>query len=86
MKIIHVNVLVIRWNKKHNNTLPACRVQEGTQTRYCREVDIKGPCRMIYRPEEPLSCGAKLWIETEADVELVDEIPYATIREQMESL
>jgi len=38
---------------------------------YCMEVDIKGPSRMIYRPDKPRPCGAKLWIETDADIELI---------------
>lgn len=86
MKIIHVNQFVIRHNKKYGNTLPACRVQEGKETRYCHEVKIKGPSQMVYRPDKPLACGAKLWIETDADVELVNECRYADIREAMEEI
>jgi hypothetical protein len=86
MKIIHVNNVVIRHNNKFNNTLPACRVQEGTKVRYCQEVIINGPSHMVYRPDKPLRCGAKLWIETDADVELVGEVEYASIRKDMESL
>jgi hypothetical protein len=37
------------------------------------EVVIHGPSRMVYRPTEPLKCGAKLWIETDSDVELINE-------------
>jgi hypothetical protein len=86
MKIIHVNNQVIRHNKKYDNTLPACRVQEGSTVRYCKEVIIKGDSKLVYRPENPLKCGAKLWIETDADVELVGEISYMTIKSNMESL
>lgn len=86
VRIIHVNVNVIRHNKKHKNTLPACRVQEGNRTRYCMEVAIHGPSRMIYRPNEPLPCGAKLWIETEAELTLLHEMNYSEIKEVMENL
>jgi hypothetical protein len=86
MKIIHVNNVVIRHNNKFGNRLPACRVQEGKTTRYCKEVIIKGNSRMVYRPEKPLHCGAKLWIETDADVELVNEVSYSDIKSEMESL
>lgn len=86
MIIVHVNVNVIRWNKKHNKSLPPCRVQEGSTTRYCREVIISGSSKMVYRPEKPLPCGAKLWVETDSAVELLDEIPYSTIRKEMENL
>ncbi len=85
-KIIHVNVNVIRHNKKHGNNLPVCRVQEGPKTTYCKEVLINGPSKLVYRPEKPLPCGAKLWIETEADITIADAVPYSLIKEAMESL
>jgi len=31
---------------------------------YGNEVEILGPCKIVYRPDNPLSCGAKVWIET----------------------
>lgn len=34
----------------------------------CFEVEIKGPSKMVYSPDKPLSCGARLWIETDAEV------------------
>lgn len=86
MKFIHVNVNVIRWNKKHNTTLPPCRVQEGSKSRYSKEVVINGPSHMVYSPEKPLPCGAKLWIETDSDVDLIGEVTYASIKEQMENV
>jgi hypothetical protein len=38
------------------------------------EVTINGPSRMVYRPDKPRPCGAKLWIETEAELELIGEV------------
>ncbi len=32
------------------------------------EMEINGPCRIVYRPEKPHSCGATVWIETLATV------------------
>ncbi len=32
---------------------------------YCHEVEINGPCRLVYRPDHPLNSGARLWIEVE---------------------
>ena len=49
------------------------RVEENGVVKYCMEVDIKGPSRMVYRPNKPRTCGAKLWIETDAEVELIGE-------------
>ena len=47
------------------------RVEQGRDITYCMEVDIKGSSKMVYRPDSPRPCGAKLWIETEADVEMI---------------
>ena len=35
---------------------------------YAHEVLIDGPCKIVYSPGKPLSCGAKVWIETENNV------------------
>lgn len=72
-KIIHINRNIIQQNAKRGEQKPVCRVQQGNSVRYCMEVLINGPSRMVYRPDRPLSCGAKLWIETESDVELIGE-------------
>ena len=36
---------------------------------YAHAVKINGPCVVRYEPDSPLSCGARVWIETEAEVE-----------------
>ena len=71
MKIIHINRNIIQSNAKRGVEEPVCRVEENGKVQYCMEVDIKGPSRMVYRPDKPRPCGAKLWIETDADVELI---------------
>lgn len=76
MKIIHINKNIIQYNSKHGTDFPACRVEEGKSIVYCMEVDIKGPSKMVYRPNDPRPCGAKLWIETDAEVEMLDPRPY----------
>ena len=38
---------------------------------YCNEVKILGNSKVIYSPDKPLSCGAKVWIETNNNVEIV---------------
>jgi hypothetical protein len=35
---------------------------------YGNEVQILGQSIVVYRPTKPLSCGAKVWIETDAEV------------------
>ena len=71
MKIIHINRNIIQSNAKRGVEEPVCRVEENGVVQYCMEVEIRGPSRMIYRPDKPRPCGAKLWIETEADVILI---------------
>lgn len=71
MKIIHINRNIIQSNAKRGSEEPVCRVEENGVVQYCMEVDIRGPSRMVYRPDKPRPCGAKLWIETEAGVILI---------------
>lgn len=71
--ICHVNQLVIRRNLKLGTTDPPITVKQGRTNRYAQEVIIEGPSRLVYRPDKPLSCGARLWLETWGDVTLVGE-------------
>ena len=38
------------------------RERERTRAR-SNESEIEGRCRLVYSPDKPLSCGAKVWIE-----------------------
>mgnify|MGYP003139936666 CR=1 FL=1 len=69
-KRIHVNQHKIRSNKKHNLNEPVITVKTSKSNDYGHEVEILGPSKVIYSPEKPLSCGARVWIETEADVKI----------------
>lgn len=68
LKRIHVNQHVIRANKKHGASDPPLTVKTYRENLRCHEVEILGPSRLVYSPEKPLSCGARVWIETQADV------------------
>lgn len=35
------------------------------------EVSVKGDSRVVYSPDKPLSCGARVWVETEGEVEII---------------
>lgn len=72
-KIIHVNQHIIRRNKKTGKNEPVITFKTYKETRYCYEVSIDGPSRVIYSPEKPLPCGAHVWIETESDVKIIGE-------------
>ena len=70
MKRIHVNMHKVRANKKHGTNEPVLTIKEGKSNTYCHEVDILGPSKLVYRPDKPLSCGARVWIETDAAFEI----------------
>ena len=69
-KRIHINQHKIRSNKKHNLNEPVITVKTSKSNDYAHEVEINGPSKVIYSPDKPLSCGAKVWIETESEVNL----------------
>ena len=60
----------IRFNKKHGKNDPVLTVKTSHSNRYAHNIEILGPSKVIYRPEKPLSCGARVWIETDSDVNL----------------
>ena len=72
--IIHVNQHVIKRNSKTNEREPTLTVKQGRKNTYAHEVAILGPSRVVYSPDKPLSCGAKVWIETESEIEFIGEI------------
>ena len=65
---IHVNQHVVRSYKKHGKKEPVLRVKTYKSNTYAHEVEINGPSKVIYSPDKPLSCGARVWIETESEV------------------
>ena len=70
IKRIHVNQHIVRANKKHGTRDACITVKTTKANHYAYEVHINGPSRVVYSPDKPLSCGATLWIETHAEVEL----------------
>jgi hypothetical protein len=66
--IIHVNQHVIRKNQKTGERNPVLTVKTYKSNQYGHSVRINGPCTLRYEPDAPLSCGARVWIETEAPV------------------
>jgi hypothetical protein len=63
-KRIHINQHVIRANKKNNLNNPVITIKTSKSNTYASEVEILGKSKIIYSPDKPLSCGAKVWIET----------------------
>jgi hypothetical protein len=66
IKRIHVNQHVIRANQKNGGAEPPIRIKCAGRNIAATDVMIQGPSQLLYRPTKPLSCGARLWIETEA--------------------
>jgi hypothetical protein len=69
--IIHVNQHVIKANAKHGKTDPVLTVKTYKSNDYAHEVEIKGPSKVVYSPDKPLDCGARVWIETQSEVEIL---------------
>lgn len=68
--IVHVNQHNIKHNTKHpNNRKPVLTVKTYKSNTYADEVIIHGESKVVYSPDKPLSCGARVWIETQAEVE-----------------
>lgn len=65
---IHVNQHAIKANSKNGTNEPVLTVKTYKSNTYAHRVQIKGPSWVVYSPDDPLSCGAKVWIETEAEV------------------
>ena len=76
-KYIHVNMHKIRSNKKHNQDEPVITVKQGRKNTYGYAVEILGPSKVVYGGNEKplLPCGARVVIETEAEIIIYDERP-----------
>ena len=61
--IIHINQHVIRNNSKHGLNDPCVTVKTYKSNEYFTSVEIVGPSKIV-TTNKPLSCGAKVWIET----------------------
>jgi len=75
LRRIHVNQHHIKKNRKEGIDLPVITVKSYKDNVYAHEVDILDKdgnviASVVYRPHKPLSCGAHVWIETKADVEI----------------
>ena len=68
--IVHVNQHNVKANAKNGTKLPVLTVKTYKDNRYAHEVSIKGDSKIIYSPNKPLSCGARVWLETEHTVEI----------------
>ena len=70
---IHVNQHVIKANAKNGENNPIFTIKQGGSNTYAHNVKVKGEMELVYSPDKPLSCGAKVWIETRCEIELDDK-------------
>ena len=70
-KRIHVNQHNIKFNQKHGTNKPVITIKTSKDNTYCNEVQIEGPSKIIYNPDKPLSCGARVWIETRSNINII---------------
>lgn len=81
--IIHVHQQIIRSNAKHGRNDPPLTVKtfagsvrgKPVESRRAHQVFISGPARIVHDSGRPLSCGARVWVETSSEVTCDDGSP-----------
>jgi hypothetical protein len=72
-KRIHVNQHIIRSNRRNGSNDAPITVKTYKANIRAHRVTIDGPSQVVYSPEHPLPCGARLWVETHARVVAHDD-------------
>ncbi len=77
-KIIHINQHVIRKNTKTGERNPVITCKTYNTNDYANRVIIKDKdgdevATIVYSPDKPLSCGARVWIETRNEIEIINK-------------
>jgi len=72
LKRIHVNQHIIRSNLRDGTTEAPITIKTYKANIRATRVQIAGPSELVYSPDEPLACGARLWIETTSTVVAYD--------------
>jgi hypothetical protein len=71
---IHVFNQNLNLNRSNRENNPVFIVKRGTKTTYCHEVEITSPCKLVYRPNQPLDTGAIIWIEVEESTNIITSV------------
>ena len=73
-KRIHINQHNIKFNQKNGEPIKSViTVKCSKGNFYGHSVTVRGYSEIVYRMNKPLSCGAKVWIETQEIVEIWDK-------------
>lgn len=80
LKRLHVNQHVIRDNKKLGCNDPPLTCKLSDRNVKASQIDIMGPdgvvvASLVYNPDDPLSCGARVWISSHAEVVIYRDVP-----------
>ena len=70
IKRFHVNQQLIRKARKEGLDIPTLTVQTSRGPIPARRVRILGPSELVQSLDKPLSCGARVWIQTTSEVEV----------------
>ena len=88
--IIHVNQHHIKANRKDGGNRPVFTIKQSGKTVYAQEVEFVAKpdavTRFVYRPDQPLSCGAHVWVETELPLVLKGKTTFAEIKAEHEEI
>ncbi|MEM6613754.1 MAG: DNA-binding protein [Cyanobacteria bacterium P01_C01_bin.72] len=70
---VNINSNIIRQNiKKSKSERKPVIAVKGKKKMYVHQLEIPAPCRIIYDPDKPLDCGARVWIEIlDLDLDLI---------------
>lgn len=76
--IIHVNQHVIKSNNHNNENEPVLTCKTYKSNEYAHQAiiydkDDNEVCRIVYSKDKPLSCGARVWLQTNNRVELIKD-------------
>jgi len=70
-QILHVAQCAIASNRKHGTNEPPIIVRDyrGSERAHEVELVVRGEVvgKFVYRPDDPLPCGARLWLESQSD-------------------
>lgn len=70
IKRIHINKHKLASNIKNDESEPVITVKTSKDNIYGHRVVIKGESEVIYPIDKTLNCGARVWIETKAEIEI----------------
>jgi len=68
---IHIHGANLAQNRSMDENNPLFVVEQGKQRKFFHEVEITSPCKLVYRPDQPLASGAVVYIEVEKAVNVV---------------